>query len=300
MFTDIIPPEISNLVEAYFPSIIGGTLVIAVAWIFAFFLEKAMNNFIRNHTSLEASLITQLVKLLRYTILLLTFVIVLDEFGVDIASLIAALGIFGFALAIGLRTTTTNFFTGVMLSILKPYEVGDYIEGERVEGVVESIHKFYTVVVGKDGVYTAVPNSAMWARSVRNFSRPRPRCVELDITVKSGLTMNALKTLVLDALQGESGIAADMKPLVRLIDVQNSSITVRNSFWCNAEDEPAVRGRMTDTLRQKIAAGGGVAEKCLLPPCAPLGHVMGHIGHDDPCHPGHAGTLPSIGASGYN
>lgn len=259
MFTDIIPPEISNLVEAYFPSIIGGTLVIAVAWIFAFFLEKAMNNFIRNHTSLEASLITQLVKLLRYTILLLTFVIVLDEFGVDIASLIAALGIFGFALAIGLRTTTTNFFTGVMLSILKPYEVGDYIEGERVEGVVESIHKFYTVVVGKDGVYTAVPNSAMWARSVRNFSRPRPRCVELDITVKSGLTMNALKTLVLDALQGESGIAADMKPLVRLIDVQNSSITVRNSFWCNAEDEPAVRGRMTDTLRQKIAAGGGVA-----------------------------------------
>jgi small-conductance mechanosensitive channel len=63
---------------------------------------------------------------------------------------------------------------GIVILVLRPYQAGEYVDGERVEGIIESVSVFHTVVVTTEGVSAAIPNAAMWSRSILNLSRHRP------------------------------------------------------------------------------------------------------------------------------
>jgi len=250
-----------DLFSAYGPTVLGGALFLAAAWVFAYWADKFVNKMLLKRVNLDPSSASLTASIVRFSILVLAGIAVLQELGVEVASLIAALGIFGFAIAIGLRTTSTNFFTGIMLITLKPYTVGDYIEGERVEGVVESINLFRTVVITRDGVYVAVPNAAMWARSVSNFSQSRPRCVEIDIAVERGTPFGELRVLIDKTLKAEAMVFDGFEPLIRIADVKIKSMTIRAAFWCDAEHERDARKRVSDTLRATLTAAGAVVRR---------------------------------------
>jgi len=245
----------------YGPAVLGGAVFLAAAWVFAYWADKFVNQVLLKRVKLDPSSASLMASIVRFSILVLAVIAVLQELGVEVASLIAALGIFGFAIAIGLRTTSTNFFTGIMLITLKPYTEGDYIEGERVEGVVESINLFRTVVITKDGVYVAVPNAAMWARSVSNFSRSRPRCVEINIVVERGTPFGELQGLIEKTLKAEALVFPAFEPLIRIVDVKIKSMTIRAAFWCDAEHVRDARKRVSDELRATLTAAGAVVRR---------------------------------------
>lgn len=251
----------NDLFSEYGATVLGGALFLAAAWVFGWWADKILGQMLRKQGKIDPSSASLMARFVRFSILVFAGIVVLQELGVEVASLIAALGIFGFAIAIGLRTTSTNFFTGIMLIALKPYKVGDFIEGERVEGVVESVNLFHTVVITKDGVYVAVPNAAMWARSVSNFSRIRPRCIEIDVTVEHGVPFGELRGLTDDVLKAESMVSAGFEPLIRIIDVKVKTMTIRAAFWCDAEHEHGVRDHVSDTLRTSLTAAGAVVKK---------------------------------------
>lgn len=246
----------SDFFSTYGPTVFGGALFLAFAWLSALWVERLVTRVLRNQADLDPAAVTLMVRFLRVSIVVLAGIAVLDELGIEIASLIAALGIFGFAIAIGLRTTSTNFFTGAMLYILKPYTVGDFIEGERVEGVVESMSYFHTVVVTKDGIYVAVPNAAMWARSIRNLSRARPRCVELDIVVQRGLAFAELQSVIERTLAAETRLHTEFGSLIGIRDVMVKTITIQAAFWCEAEHQRDLRVGVSEALRESLAAAG--------------------------------------------
>lgn len=250
-----------DLFKSYGIPVLGGAVFLTVAWVFAYWSDKLVSQSLLRRAEIDPSFKPLIGRVIRYSIIVLAIIAVLDELGVEIASLVAALGIFGFAIAIGLRTTTNNFFTGVMLLILEPYKKGEYIEGERVEGVVETINMFHTVVATKDGVFVAVPNGAMWARSVRNYSRPRPHCVEIDVVVGHEKAFADLQTLIEEALAAEAMPLDGFEPLVRIVAVKNTTMTIRISVWCNAEHEYAFRKRVSSAIRGKLTAGGGVVRR---------------------------------------
>lgn len=251
--------------EHYFvnlgPSVVAGAVFVAVAWACAHWGAKAVTRLLRKRVNIDPSVAALMTRVLSTSLLVLAGIAVLEELGIEVASLIAALGIFGFAIAIGLRTTSTNFFTGVMLFVLKPYWIGDYIEGERVEGIVESMSLFHTVVITKDGVYVAVPNAAMWARSVRNFSRSRPRCIEVDITVERGTPFGHLQKLIYDTLMAEALVSNVLEPLITIVDVKANTMTIRAAFWCDAEHEREGRKRVSDASRASLTSAGAVVRR---------------------------------------
>lgn len=256
MFDSAVTYIVENILTNYGPVVIGGALFLSIAWFFALWVGRILGHFLSRRANLEPAYATLIAQIARYSILVLAGIAVLQELGVEIASLIAALGIFGFALAIGLRTTSTNFFTGIMLFILKPYSVGDYIKGERVEGIVESMSLFHTVVVTDDGVFVAIPNAALWARSIENFSRSRPRGVELDISVARTKPFAELRSLIDETLRADALVVAAFAPLVRVVEVKSKAMKIRAVFWCEAEHEWEVRNRTSAALRAALTAAG--------------------------------------------
>ena len=191
--------------------------------------------------------------------------VVLDEVGVDVASLIAALGIFGFAVAIGLRPTSTNFFAGIMLLVLKPYRVGEYIEGERVTGLVEALHVFHTVVVTAEGTYVTVPNVAMWSRSIKNFSRPRAIRIEIDAVIGRQLPFSEIASIMDHILRAEPNHEAGIAPQITVVETSKNSITIRAAIWVNAELSWDIRAALKEKLREGITAAGATVSKIQAP-----------------------------------
>jgi len=256
-----------NYLTEYGSSVVGGALFLAVACIFAVWVDRGIRHVLIKQAKIDPAAATVLARTIRISIWVLAGVAVLEELGVEVASLIAALGIFGFAIAIGMRTTANNFFTGVMLFILKPYKVGDYIDGERVEGAVESMSLFHTVLVTADGTYVAVPNGAMWSRSVKNFSRPRPRRFEIDISVGRSSPFEELSPIIDRTLSEETALFADFAPLIRIVEVTEKELIVRAAAWCAARQSWDVGQRLTAALRDNLASAGinvhsvGLAQK---------------------------------------
>lgn len=247
---------IEAYLKSYGPSVVGGAIFLAIAWLFAIWVDRSVRYVLVKRMNVDPAVGSVLSRTIRITILVLAAIAVLEELGVEIASLIAALGIFGFAIAIGLRTTSTNFFTGLMILILKPYRVGEYIDGERIEGIVESISVFHTVLVSPEGTYIAVPNGAMWARSVKNFSRPRPRRVEMDIRLARGKPYEEISPVIDKTLKGETALYAEFAPSIRVETVSDKELKLRAAVWCDAALVTDVRERLSAALRSALTAAG--------------------------------------------
>ena len=241
---------------SYGVPVLGGAVFFCVAWIIARWSARAIDHLLGAKSNIDRSVVTLLARVVSIAILVLAGIAVLQELGVEVASLIAALGIFGFAIAIGMRTTTTNFFTGVMVLILKPYKVGEYIEGERVEGYVESISLFHTVVVTDDGVYVAVPNGPMWARSVRNFSRTRPRRVVVELVLERAVALDMVRSVIDKVLNENTVYRKDIPPTVRVTDVTEKNLDVELGFWGESERIWDLRTGIAARLKQTLTEAG--------------------------------------------
>ena len=143
-----------------------------------------------------------------------------------------------------------------MILILKPYKIGDYIEGERVEGAIEAISVFHTVLVSPEGVYIAVPNGAMWARSVKNFSRPRPRRLELDITLARGKPYEEYSAVIDGCLRAETALYPEFPPLVRVETVSDKELKLLAAIWCDAALASDLTVRLSQDLQRALIAAG--------------------------------------------
>ena len=116
----------------------------------------------------------------RYAVLVLVVVMVLGQFGVQTASIIAAIGAIGLAIGLALQGTLQNIAAGIMLLMLRPFRIGEDIEVGPVTGTVEEIGLFATRLRREDGVYLLAPNSTLWNQPVRNFTRNGMRRNEID------------------------------------------------------------------------------------------------------------------------
>jgi len=151
-----------------------------------------------------------------------------------------------------------------MIYILKPYGVGDHVEGERVDGAVESIGAFHTVVVTPDGTHVSVPNSAMWARSIKNFSRPRPFRVDLTLTAGRELPFAELVPMIEKIVRADAVLFKDFPPEIRIVDTTAEALIIRVSAWCAAEEAWAFGDRLKAQIGAAMAAAGATVKKMIV------------------------------------
>src|SRR5690606_2996252 len=110
-------------------------------------------------------------QIVRYAILIVVGITVLAQFGVQTASIIAALGAIGLAIGLALQGTLQNIAAGIMLLALRPFRVGEYIDAGSVSGTIQEIGLFATELKTLDGLFVLAPNSELWNTPVTNYSR---------------------------------------------------------------------------------------------------------------------------------
>lgn len=187
----------------------------------------------RTQTTFDDQLVPFFVQMFKLVVICITFVIILQEFGVNAAAIIGALGVGSLAVALAAESTFSNWFGALMLYTDQPFVVGDWIKTEDVEGIVEDIGMRSTEVRTFSKTVVSVPNSRIAAGFVENFSRMPKRRVYYHMTVDFESTPKMLGKAVKaieDVLSTHEGVDHD-EFVVRFSEIVQSGYNILVLYW---------------------------------------------------------------------
>lgn len=200
-FDDAISKIANTLVEFSFKLLIA----ILIFYVGRFIIRKIYKTTLNVMTSrkMDASLTTfvlSLIKMVLYFILIITIIGIL---GIETSSFLALFASAGVAIGMALSGTLQNFAGGVLILLLKPYKVGDYIEAQGYSGTVKSIQLFHTIINTVDNKAIIIPNGGLSTSSINNFSLENYRRVDWVIGLSYDTDFAAAKATILEMLDSD-------------------------------------------------------------------------------------------------
>ncbi|MDX5361216.1 MAG: mechanosensitive ion channel [Alphaproteobacteria bacterium] len=236
-------------------SIVGAILILIGGWIISGWAKRGFERALAR-AGLDQTIRPVLGSVVRYGILLVTLVVVLNQFGVQTASLIAVLGAAGLAIGLALQGTLSNVAAGVMLLILRPIKVGEFVEAAGTSGTVKSIDLFTTELATADNVYISVPNSAIFGQVITNYSRNPTRRLDLTLSIDYEDDMDKAIALARDVLEGDPRILAEPAPTVAVKALGASSVDIAVRGFATTADYWGAYFDITKRLKERCDAAG--------------------------------------------
>ena len=208
-------------------------IVLALAWLFARLTRKLIDRTQNKLPHIDGSAGHLVYVVARTFIWLFAFLIILDLFGINTASILTVLGAVGLAVALAMKDSMSNVAAGVMLIILRPYKTGDFVDCGAVAGTIQTMGLFSTEVATIDGIFVAVPNSVIFGAPIKNYSRNNTRRADITVGIDySNSLPEGIK--VLEKLMRENElILQDPAPQVLVADLADSSVNLTLRFWCD-------------------------------------------------------------------
>ncbi len=247
--------QASALAVEYSFSILGAIILLVLGWLMANFISRWAFEGISRVRGIDETLARFFANVLHYGLLILVFITVLGQFGVQTASIIAALGAAGLAIGLALQGTLQNIAAGIMLLILRPFRVGEYISTSNVAGTVREIGLFATELRTSDGLYLLAPNSTLWNTPITNYSREATRKGELTVNVGSGEQVALAMDALTDLAKSDKRVQSNPKPAVFIETIAADKTTITMRYWTKTVEWDDTRrellGRMKSTFDQK-------------------------------------------------
>ena len=156
--------------------------------------------------------------------------------GIEMTSFIAILGAAGLAVGLALQGTLQNFAGGVLILILKPYKIGDYVSMVGYDGVVKEIQIFNTILVTVDNKTVIIPNGSISTSSLINFSTQKTRRVDWSFGVAYGSDFKTIKDTIQKVLDADERILKDPATFIGLGEMADSSVNFTTRAWVEAAD----------------------------------------------------------------
>ena len=180
--------------------------------------------------------------IVRYAILTLGLIVILQVVGLDLSTLTILLGALGVGIGFGLQTITNNFVSGLIILFERPVKVGDRVEVGGIAGNVVRISIRATEILTNDNISIIVPNSEFIANTVINWSHSdRAVRFNYDIGVAYGEDPELVRTTLLDIALANDGVIKDRKPDVLLKEFGDSSVNFTLRVWTREyADRPGV------------------------------------------------------------
>jgi small conductance mechanosensitive channel len=241
--------QASALMVQYSFSIVGAIVLLIIGWLAATLLQRWSYEGLSRVRGFDETLARFFSGAIRYIVLILVLVMVLGQFGVQTASVLAALGAAGLAIGLALQGTLQNIAAGIMLLVLRPFRVGEYIETSSVTGTIVEIGLFATELKTSDGLYRLAPNSTLWNVPITNYSRFPSRRHELSVTVPTGESTAETQEMLLELARSDSRVLLDPAPTTFVDSVSGDSAKVTLRYWAKSDSWFATTRDMTKSLR---------------------------------------------------
>jgi small conductance mechanosensitive channel len=161
---------------------------------------------------------------------------VLGQFGVQTASIIAAIGAIGLAIGLALQGTLQNIAAGMMLLFLRPFRIGEWIKVGAVEGTVEEIGLFATRLRAIDGTYILAPNSKLWNEPVYNVNRNGVRRNDVTVGIGYGDDIDFAQETLIELARADRRVHGVPAPTAFVSALGDSAVSITLRYWTSDMD----------------------------------------------------------------
>ena len=254
-----ISPQVQALIDAgisYGLEFTAALAILALGWWLAGRVQNLILRALGRLPRVDATLKPFLSSLARYTIIAITLVAVLARLGVQTTSIIAVLGAAGLAIGLALQGTLQNIAAGIMLLLLRPFKVGDYIDAGGIAGTVDQIGLFTTDMTTYDGLYRSVPNASLWNTSILNYSRLPTRRMDIPVGIAYEDDVEKALALLLKHLKEDTRVLTDPEPQVLVTGLGDSAVDLTLRCWANRTDFWALKFELNKNAKLWLDAAG--------------------------------------------
>ncbi|MDP8240563.1 MAG: mechanosensitive ion channel [Candidatus Hatepunaea meridiana] len=181
---------------------------------------------------------------------------VMSMIGVQMTSFIAILGAAGLAVGLALQGSMSNFAGGVLITLFKPFKVGDVIEAQGYIGSVHEIQIFNTILKTPDNKTIVIPNGGLSNGSLTNYSSEPTRRVDLTIGIGYDDDIKKAKEVIDGLIEKDTRILKEPAPFIRVAELGDSSVNFAVRVWCNSADYWNIFFDLTEQIKLAFDTNG--------------------------------------------
>ena len=215
--------------------ILFSVIILVLAWIISRIFKSAIIKMMKRVPHIDESVGKILASISRIFVWLIAFLIILDFWGVNTASILTVLGAAGLAIGLAMKDSLSNIAAGLMLLVLRPYKTGDYIDCGSVAGTIEEMGLFTTRLKTFDGIYVSAPNNVVFGSPIKNYSRNKLRRADIVIGIAYGDSVTKAVEVLLAFMKENELILEDPAPEVLVSDISNCAVNLNLRFWTTSE-----------------------------------------------------------------
>jgi small conductance mechanosensitive channel len=246
---------LSSWSALYGTKIIGALAILIIGRIFVGILTGIVRRLMKK-ANVDATLTKFVVSLARILLMIFVILAALSTLGVETTSFIAILGAAGLAVGFALQGSLSNFASGVMLIIFRPFKAGDFVEAGGTVGVIEAIQIFNTTLKTPDNKMVIVPNSNITGGNITNYSAKEERRVDMVFGIGYDDDLKKAKQILERLISEDSRILKDPAPTVAVSELADSSVNFVVRPWVKTADYWAVYWDFTEKVKLTFDAEG--------------------------------------------
>jgi small conductance mechanosensitive channel len=246
---------LARLLMEYAPPVLGALAVLFIGWTIANWLRRFVASALAK-TKVDATLRPVIASAARYLALGLTLMVVLQQFGVQTASLLALLGTIGLAIGLALQGTLSNVAAGLMLLFLRPFEVGNHVEAGGAEGIVLGIDLFHTNLRTVDGVDIVIPNGAILSGAIRNMSTFPERVISTTVTVAADTDVAQAVDKARAIIVAHPKVQKEREHSVAVRGLAGGGAEMHLLCWVKNEDYRQTRSDLLSSVKTEFEKAG--------------------------------------------
>ncbi len=247
--------KFQQYLDQYLPGVVAFGVRVLIALIIFFVgskLIKLVRRIVRrsmDRGGADVGLIQFMDSLIKAFLYFLLVMFIASGFGVDTTSVIALVGSAGLALGLALQGCLSNFAGGVLILMVKPFKVGDYIIQGDLEGTVSEIQMIYTNLLTPDNRKIVIPNGTLANNSLINVTAEEKRRLDIDVGISYTADLRRAKELCQRLLEAESRVLKEEEHIVVVSELADSAVILRVRFWVRPEDYWPMKWDTTEAIK---------------------------------------------------
>ena len=240
--------ELTEMTVGFVPKLLVAILILWVGMKLAKMVRKLIVRALERRNA-EPSLKSFLGSLVDVLLKAMIIIMAMDVVGIKATSFIALLGAMGLAIGMALQGALQNFAGGVIILLMKPFKVGDYIECGQFKGYIQEIRIFHTVMRPFNGRTIVIPNSELSNKSLINHTKEENIRLDVVASVAYGSDLEKVKEVLMEVINNEPLIQTEPKaPVVAVSELGNSSVDLSMWMWVKVEDYWTVWLRIRENI----------------------------------------------------
>lgn len=241
----------------FIPNLLTSILLLIVGIWLIKIINKAVHKYFERK-DYDLTLEKFIASLINWGLKVILFVLVITQLGVQSTSLVAIVGAGGLAIGLALQGSLANFAGGILILILKPFKVGDFIKVQGIEGTVKEISIFMTKLNTFGNQEAIIPNGKLSNDNIINFSSEGVRRESLTFGISYDSSVEKAKEILLNLVKEQQTVLKqeDKMPMVVLVELADSSVNLGVRYWTKNEDFWNVRFHTLEEGKKRLEAAG--------------------------------------------